>query len=254
MLYIVVLCILDSLLLVSGYSSKRGIGLVPDNWSNPGNPSFLCDDMKAIGPVDWWYDWGWADIHGWTGPQYSCPGGSGPPGFVPILRKHEYRDALSLPDGNFDAVIGFNEPNRHDQDNVSPEWVAGEWIKIQARFPNKTLVSPSPVPCTGNCNGGDMFQWFDSFFKACNKLGGCRVDFIATHIYSCSADHTMKVLEDLYSAYGRKIWLTEFACHMTRDPNVIKQYMQEVIPRLEAADFVDRYAWFASRFATQVSI
>ena len=41
---------------------------------------------------------------------------------------------------------------------------------------------------------------------------------------------------------------------MTSDPNTIKQYMQEVLPRLEAADYVDRYAWFASRFATQVPV
>jgi len=237
--------------LVSGYSSKRGIGLVPDNWSDPSNPSFLCGDMSALGEVSWWYDWGWADIHGWSGPDYSCPGGRGPAGFVPILRRHEYSDAWSLPDGDFTAVIGFNEPNRPDQDNVSPEWVAGEWVNLQTRFPSKTLVSPSPVPCSGNCNGGDMFQWFDSFFSACNNLGGCKVDFISTHIYTCSADYTMQVLQDLYNRYGKKIWLTEFACPMTNDPNTIQQYMKDVLPRLEAADFVDRYAWFASRFATQ---
>ena len=58
----------------------------------------------------------------------------------------------------------------------------------------------------------------------------------------------------MYNRYGKKIWLTEFACPMTNDPNTIKQYMQEVLPRLEAADYVDRYAWFASRFATQVPV
>merc|ERR1712179_706153 len=84
--------------LVSGSSSKRGIGLVPDNWSDPSNPSFLCGDMAALGRVTWWYDWGIADIHGWSGPAYSCPGGRGPPGFVPILRKHEYTSADALPD------------------------------------------------------------------------------------------------------------------------------------------------------------
>ena len=146
--------------LVSGSSSKRGIGLVPDNWSDPSNPSFLCGDMSALGSVTWWYDWGWADIHGWSGPDYSCPGGRGPPGFVPILRKHEYTDAWSLPDGDFTAVIGFNEHNRPDQDNVSPQWVAGEWRNLQQRFPDKTLVSPSPVPCSGGCNGGDMGGMF----------------------------------------------------------------------------------------------
>ena len=117
---------------IVGYSSKRGIGLVPDNWSDPSNPSFLCGDMGALGAVDWWYDWGFADIHGWSGPDYTCPGGSGPQGFVPILRKHEYSDAWSLPDGDFSAVIGFNEPNRPDQDNVSPDWAAEEWVNLQA--------------------------------------------------------------------------------------------------------------------------
>ena len=63
-----------------GQSAKRGVGLVPDTWSDPANPSFLCGDMAALGPVSWWYDWGFADIHGWAGDAYSCPGGRGPPG------------------------------------------------------------------------------------------------------------------------------------------------------------------------------
>ena len=41
---------------------------------------------------------------------------------------------------------------------------------------------------------------------------------------------------------------------MTDDPNKIQEFMKDVLPKLEAADHVDRYAWFASRFATQVSV
>ena len=41
---------------------------------------------------------------------------------------------------------------------------------------------------------------------------------------------------------------------MTDDPIKIKNFMEDVLPKLEAADYVDRYAWFASRFATQVSV
>jgi len=236
--------------LVSGSSSKRGIGLIPDNWSDPGNPSFLCGDMDALGHIEWWYDWGWADIHGWSGPKYNCPGGKGPKGFVPTLRTHEYTDAASLSDGDFTAVIGFNEPNRPDQDDLSPGWVAEEWLKIQERFPNKILVSPSAVPCSGDgCNGGNMFDWFDAFFKACD--GRCKVDYLSTHIYTCSVEATMKTLEELHKRYEKKIWLTELACPMTDDPKVINKFMEDVLPKLEAADHVDKYAWFASRFATQ---
>ena len=77
-----------------------------------------------------------------------------------------------------DTILGFNEPNHPNQDNMSPEETALEWIGIQVslsfdvtpgsirqnfdilfyfqkRFPDKTLVSPSAAPCGGHCNGGD---------------------------------------------------------------------------------------------------
>jgi len=96
-----------------------------------------------------------------------------------------------------------------------------------------------------------MFQWFDAFFSTCNSLGGCRVDYLSTHIYACSADYVMNTLQDLYNAYQRPIWLTELACPGTSDPAVISAFMKEVIPRLEQSPIVERYAWFASRFTTQ---
>ena len=93
------------------------------------------------------------------------------------------------------------------------------------------MVSPSPVPCVGDCNGGDMYEWFDAFFAACDKLGGCRVDKIATHIYDCSADATMDKLEELHTRYNRPIWLTEFACPFTEDETTISSFMAAVLPR-----------------------
>jgi len=235
-------------------STKLGIGLNPDTWSDPNNPTFLCNDLAALGEVAWWYDWSIYDIHGWDGPAYSCPGGRGPPGFVPILRKHEYTDiggADALPDIEADTILGFNEPNHPSQDNMSPEETAIEWIKIQERFPDKTLVSPSASPCTGNCNGGDTKDWFRSFFSKCTSLGGCRVDFLNTHVYSCDVNYVLTFLEELYVEFGLRIWLTEVACPFEKEAEEIQTFMRELLPRLEAADFVARYAWFASRFPTQ---
>ena len=212
----------------------------------------MCGDLNSLGSLNWWYDWGKVDIHGWGGDKYSCPGKKGPPGFVPILRKHEYTTAEDLQDFESDTILGFNEPNHKSQDNISPEWTATEWIKIQGRYPDKTLVSPCAAPCGGDgCNGGDTKDWFTSFFAKCTELGGCRVDYLATHIYTCDADYTMVFLKDLYDTYGLKIWLTEFACPFERDPEKIKAYMEKVVPMLEAADYVEKYAWFASRFPTQ---
>ena len=71
------------------------------------------------------------------------------------------------------------------------------------RFPDRTLVSPSACPCTTtNCNPTtNTKDWFESFFSNCTQLGGCRVDFLATNIYNCSADYTMAFLKDLYETY-----------------------------------------------------
>ena len=56
------------------------MGLNPDTWSDPSNPGFLCGDLSSLGPLNWWYDWGKVDIHGWSGEKYSCPGNKGPLG------------------------------------------------------------------------------------------------------------------------------------------------------------------------------
>jgi len=50
--------------------------------------------------------------------------------------------------------------------------------------------------------------------------------------------------------YGLRVWLTEFACSNTRDPDVALQYMKDILPLLEAADSVWKYSWFVSRFRT----
>ena len=45
-----------------------------------------------------------------------------------------------------------------------------------------------------------------------------------------------------------KVWLTEFACSNTKDPEKALHYMKEVLPMLEAAESVWKYSWFVSRF------
>ena len=67
------------------------------------------------------------------------------------------------------------------------------------------------------------------------------------------------------SRYGKKIWLTEFAKCCTHDKSevidfvkvrldrlgrlvILQNTWQEIIPRLEAANYVYRYSWFITRF------
>ena len=65
------------------------------------------------------------------------------------------------------------------------------------------------------------------------------------HLHSFSA-------QELYDEFGLRIWLTEVACPFAREAEEIGAFMAELLPRLEAADHVARYAWFATRFPTQV--
>ena len=45
------------------------------------------------------------------------------------------------------------------------------------------------------------------------------------------------------SRYGKKIWLTEFAKCCTHDEDEIMDFVKEIIPRLEEADYIYRYSW-----------
>ena len=156
-------------------------------------------------------------------------------------------DSYVVDDRN-EFVLGFNEPNHIHQSNLSPQVAADRWYLIeQAAKGKKLIVSPAAAPC-GNPDRclSDTKEWFDEFFRILCGLSEsepvvpCRVDFLATHHYSCNPDKTFAFLKDLYNTYKLKIWLTEFAC-----PNSIYEeeqlhYMMALLPLLEANDFVFR--------------
>lgn len=143
------------------------------------------------------------------------------------------------------VVLGYNEPNFHAQANMSPEQAAQHWRDLERHAAGKTLVSPAAAPCGSHSQcWDDTIPWFTKFFQHCQ---GCRVDYLATHAYWCNADTTMHYLESLWNAFHKPIWVTEISCPQTHDPNKQLAYMKALLPRLEAAHFVHKYAWFASR-------
>lgn len=214
-------------------SVKKGVGVGPR--------SFLCDDFKALNNMFWWYDWG-ANLN--TIKKYSnCSNiDQYVDNYVPMIWGRWNILNTTIP-SQAAYILGFNEPNHFKQSNLTPEQAAKYWPLVEQISNGRLLVSPSAAPCGGQCHG-DTVQWFDKFFKYCN---GCRVDYLATHFYSCNAEKTMTFLRELYERYGKKIWLTEFSCPYTASPNKEHSYMKQILPQLEAAPFVYRYAWFASR-------
>jgi len=223
-------------------SNKKGVCIPPGE-------RFHCGDLEAFSRISWWYNWHVEPNHNhenWCTCESGPDCGTEPdvPEFVPMIwgynETHAWHDDQNDPVANkYPVVLGFNEPNKEDQSDLSPEEAAYAWLEIQDMYPDKLLASPAPA-------GGNL-NWFDPFFEICESLG-CRIDFIATHDYRGHVNQVMNHLEDLYNRYGHKIWLTEFAKCCTTNVTEVEDFAREIIPRLEEADFVHRYSWYTTRY------
>lgn len=229
-LYALILCIQSTI------GAKIGVAISPK--------ATLCTDMNVLSTPTWTYNWG-------TESEFVNLNCNPLPAqeFVPMFWGYNpSKTVYSKDDIPSDAttILGYNEPNHAKQSNLTPAEAVEGWKKMQAVFSDKILVSPSAAPCGDNCVYGPPVQWFDEFFKLCN--GTCKVDYLATHCYSCNAQDTMNYLNSL-NKYGLKIWLTEFACGTASSHTAQQQldYMKDIIPMLESSDLIAKYAWFISR-------
>ena len=152
---------------------------------------------------------------------------------------------MHIPGGS-NTVLIFNEPNFHAQANLAAADAARIWKnEIQPKLNGKTLVGPAAALCGSKTQCYDnSYEWFTEFFQHCS---GCHVDYIATHAYFCNADQTMDMLQRLWNMFHKPIWLTEFACPQSYSVDQQLNYMKAVLPRLEAANYVAKYAWFTTR-------
>jgi hypothetical protein len=205
-------------------------------------------DAPALGQgIGWWYNWSAnpgadADALLAAGIEFVPMVFTGPP------RQNIDVNALvaSIPPGA-KYLLGFNEPNFGAQANLTPQQAAAAWPQLEQIADQRglKLVSPALNYCGGNCNETDPFVWLDAFFAACT---GCRVDYVALHWYACDKS-ALRFILDKYEAYGKPVWLTEFACLDAADTSVTVQtsYMNDAVPLLENDAKVFRYAWFIGR-------
>lgn len=148
--------------------------------------------------------------------------------------------------------MGFNEPNNLHNCNTDAHTAAVAWASVMQKWGGSVLVSPATA--------GNGTQWFDEFFGNCSHLygpGGCNVTYLAAHCYSCTTNKTLGYLRELYDRYGKKIWLTEFSCgdHEDQRPTADHiSYMLEVLPLLDATDFVSLCLVAMDAIAVVISI
>lgn len=113
------------------------------------------------------------------------------------------------------------------------------------KWPGSLLVSPAT-----SGNGG---EWLGQFFTACSTLygpTGCNISFVAVHDYSCHASKTLEYLSQIYNMFKLPVWLTEFSCgdnEQKRPTHDQLGFMKEVLPMLDNASYVYRYAWMSAR-------
>ncbi|XP_046560509.1 alkali-sensitive linkage protein 1-like [Haliotis rubra] len=226
-IFIVVLFLLFS---PSAASTKRGYGV--------NNHVLLCNDSYTLTESSWWYNWrtNYIDfIHDGCSPRGE---------FVPMVWSFQINYTQHVSQSSH-YILGYNEPNERDQSNITPQTAASHWPEIERLAQGKLLVSPAPARCNGwHLCFKEPTDWLDEFFQACS---GCRVDFLAAHTYNCDPDNDMRYLESLYNRYGKQIWLTEFSCPKTMSVQKELDYMKQIVPRLEAAPFIYRYAWYITR-------
>lgn len=211
---------------------KRGIAWANDEATN-----------TALTPnVTWWYNWG-------AGAGAMAPGLE----FAPMIWGGEFDvDAVvdAIPAGA-KTLLGFNEPNFFEQADLSAQQAAGAWPWVEDVAAQRGLAIASPAVnfCgddatkTGPCHDTNPVDYLTEFFANCQ---GCKVDYVAIHWYNCDGESLQWYL-DQFKAFGKPLWLTEFACGFGGDTSPAGQetYMRAAVPILEADPAVQRYAWFS---------
>jgi hypothetical protein len=159
--------------------------------------------------------------------------------------------------GDIEWVLGFNEPERADQANMTVSQAISAWQTLTSGLAGTgiKLISPG-VSDTGGAAGGQA--WLANFMSQASAQG-LQVDGVAFHWYGVStpndpigaANAFIGRVDSYYNQYGRPVWITEFAIHdwggnysdeEIRNANAI--FLANVIPRLESRSYVAGYAWF----------
>lgn len=183
---------------------------------------------KTFG-AKWYYNW----TPGWQANQGVE--------FVPMVKKGSDLQKLGAIRHNKKAkfLLGFNEPERKKQGNLSVKQALIHWPKIQKLAEDKKIPLGSPAPSSDR--GG--LAWLDEFMKQADKKK-LRIDFMALHYYrSHDPDDFEKFIETIAKKYKRPIWITEFNGWSGEEADHYR-FLKKALRFLERSKDVQRYAYF----------
>jgi autotransporter-associated beta strand protein len=147
-----------------------------------------------------------------------------------------------------DHLLGYNEPDRPDQANMSVDDAISSWPDLLATG----LRVGAPAVSDGG-RGGWLYPFMDQADAA-----DLRVDFVPIHYYQChnpanpagAATQMYNFLKATYDEVKRPLWVTEWnnGANWTGcgDPTFAQQQaaIAEIIEMLDETPFVERYALY----------
>ena len=215
--------------------SQEWIPLFQDNYFKKGTGGWV--GQYGTG---WAYDWARNDPNPSNKDFF----------YVPMQHREGWPNLETLHkkyhDWNNDArpayLLGFNEPDRPDQANMSVSKALELWPQLMAM--DVPLVSPAPAL------GGEDW-WLTPFMDQADNRG-YRTDFAGGHWYAGpSVDNLFAHINDLQNdGNGRKVWLTEFSVvdwsggtgDWSEETNY--NFILEFLWRAESKNNLDKYAIF----------
>jgi hypothetical protein len=148
--------------------------------------------------------------------------------------------------GGYNTVLGFNEPNKVDQSNLTVATALSMWPAITAN-PAIRVSSPST---SADAPGQ---AWFTDFMTQA-AAQSLRIDFIAIHWYgwnagSCDARATQleSYVRWAEAIPGNKpIWITEWGCLnlSNPDPATVQAFYSGAVAMFARHPRIERYAWY----------
>lgn len=142
-----------------------------------------------------------------------------------------------------DVILGFNEPDRADQANMTPEQGAIAWRLILTLYPTRTLISPAP----SQLHPEWLWQMVDEYQRLYYERP--RFDGIAVHYYAGPDTPTFaqwmqaRRTDEQLHGYDVPLWVTETgACGIDE-----VEAFREMAAFVEATDWIERAAWYKLR-------
>lgn len=210
------------------YNDVSFVRVVPWRWVTKKGWTSGRDAAEALN-ASWHYDWDNAAVSG-LNVEY-----------IPMRHNRWWNAFSNINDKKKSThALGFNEPERTDQANMSVDDALALWPEMMRS--GLRLGSPSPS------DGG--LEWLYSFIDRADALN-YRVDFVAMHWYlgGQTPQQFYNKLKAVHDRTGRPIWITEWnnganwtCCTPTYADQA--EMIGKFLHVLDTCSFVERYALY----------